>query len=72
MFCVIAKFIGNCHGFLGIWVDKVSMASFAAAIHKPSPFQFGYRVPYFWRYELNPVLSVRVLRNDWLEHHALI
>jgi hypothetical protein len=47
MFCVIPKFTGNCHGFLGIRVDKVSMTSFAAAIHESGPFQFSYQVPYF-------------------------
>ena len=30
MFCIISKLPGNCHGFLGIRVVEVSMASFAA------------------------------------------
>lgn len=43
MFGVIPEFTGNCHGSLGIWVDKVSVASFTAAIHESDPLQFGYQ-----------------------------
>ena len=46
MFRIIAKPAGNRHGFLQIWMNKVSMATPTAAIHKACLLQDGDQLPY--------------------------
>ena len=58
LFRIIFKSTGNGHGFLKPWMDEISMASLATAIHEPGSFQLGDQIPDFGRHQPSPVLLI--------------
>ncbi len=47
MLRIIAKRTRYCDWFGKFWVNIISVAAFAATIHKTHPFKFGNKLSYF-------------------------
>jgi hypothetical protein len=58
MLGIIARSAGYHDGFLDIWMDKVSVAPFASAIHKTCMFEICDDISYFWWHLLSLLFAI--------------